>query len=46
MANKEGVRMQHLKLYHSDTLDHNGQTIYVEGPYPRINYVHFKCTSN
>jgi acetoin utilization protein AcuA len=32
MANKEGVRMQHLKLYHSDTLDHNGQTIYVEGP--------------
>ncbi|MNW30883.1 Acetoin utilization protein AcuA [compost metagenome] len=32
MANKEGVRMQHLKLYHLDTLDHNGQTIYVEGP--------------
>lgn len=32
MANKEGVRMQHLKLYHLDTLDRNGQTIYVEGP--------------
>ena len=32
MANKEGVRMQHLKLYHLDMLDHNGQTIYVEGP--------------
>ncbi len=26
--------MQHLKLYHSDTLDHNGQTIHVEGPVP------------
>ncbi|KAF6636580.1 GNAT family N-acetyltransferase [Paenibacillus polymyxa] len=24
--------MQHLKLYHLDTLDRNGQTIYVEGP--------------
>ncbi|AHM66757.1 GNAT family N-acetyltransferase [Paenibacillus polymyxa] len=24
--------MQHLKLYHLDTLDHNGQTIHVEGP--------------
>ncbi|MDY7989396.1 GNAT family N-acetyltransferase [Paenibacillus polymyxa] len=24
--------MQHLKLYHLDTLDYNGQTIYVEGP--------------
>ncbi|WP_258296846.1 GNAT family N-acetyltransferase [Paenibacillus peoriae] len=24
--------MQHLKLYHLDTLDHNGQTICVEGP--------------
>lgn len=32
MANKEGVHMQHLKLYHLDTLDHKGQTIYVEGP--------------